>query len=317
MPTKKTPPSLRTPNKSEYRKRVPRKAKTSVPHPVFAIRFKDGLATRNRLPLDHVIRVLTEIKNMLEAVGKEVQRERGISDPTGDFGLEIIGGFQKGSVKTALAITKNHEAGVVAARQVLSTVTRMQTPFGKKSRRAAPAELAQSYDPRIVSRLGNINKLREIDKTNVEIALVPMTGRRESAVINDRTGETLTSLRAPNFAVENVTVYGKLFQLRDRHEEGDEAKKTFFGELIGDDGHQWRVEFKPSDASKVAALFRRQVRVTGNAVYYRALNPKIVASSFEADEERDYDAAFEEMYGANPELSDVPLSRLIHELETE
>lgn len=300
--------------------RVPRKVKKHNPHPVFVIRFMDGLATRNRLPLDHVIRVLTEIKHMLESVGKEVQRGLGDEDPSGDFGLEIMGGFHKGSVKTNLAITKNHAAGMVAARQVLSTVTHMTTPLGRKPVRkttAVPLTSGFSYDPRIVSRLGNINKLREIDKTNVEIALVPPDGKPERAVINDRTSEVLTSLRAPNFAVENITVYGKLHQLRDRHEEGDEAKKSFFGELTGDDGHVWRVEFKAHEVGRIAALFRRQVFVTGNAVYYKALNPKIVATDFGADDERDYNAAFEEMYGASPELSGVSLSTLISELETD
>lgn len=321
MPPKKTNPRLSGPIKSEYRKRVPHKAKTIIPHPVFAIRFKDGLATRNRLPLEHVIRVLTEIKNMLEAVGKEVHRGLGVDDPTGDFGLEIIGGFQRGSVKTALAITKNHEAGVLAARQVLNTVTQMTIPLGHKTlRRAALSNQMTSgltYDPRIVSRLGNINKLREIDKTNVEIALVPQTGRRESAVINDRTSETLASLRTPNFAVENITIYGKLHELRDRREEGDEIKKSFFGELTGDDGHRWRIEFRPNDAALAAGLFRHQIFVTGNAVYYTALNPKIIATDFGPDDDRDYGIAFDEMLGASPELSDVPLSELVKELETD
>src|SRR5688572_28978798 len=94
-------------------------------YPVFTIRFTDGLATRNRLPLDHVIRVLTEIKGMIESVGKQIQRERGVESPSGDFGLELIGGFQKGSVKAALAITRDVEAGSLAAGQVLDTVTRL------------------------------------------------------------------------------------------------------------------------------------------------------------------------------------------------
>ena len=66
-----------------------RKKSVASPHPIFHIRFTEGLATRNRLPLDHVIRVLTEIKGMLESVGKQIQRQRGVENPSGDFGLEL------------------------------------------------------------------------------------------------------------------------------------------------------------------------------------------------------------------------------------
>jgi hypothetical protein len=283
------------------------------------IRFIDGLATRNRLPLDHVIRVLNEIKSTLETIGKDVQREQGAEDPSGDFGLEIVGGFRRGSVKAAVAITKNQAAGVVAARQFLSTVNSLSTQFAGRKRSAKSATVAAvAYDPRVVSRVGNINKVREIDKTRVEFSLVQRGGgRQEKATINDRTAEVLAKLREPNFAIEDLTVYGKLSQLRDPSGEGEESRKAFFGELVGDDGQTWRIEFRPDDAQRVAGLFRRQVHVTGNAVYYKALNPKIVAKDFGPDEQRDYDAAFDEMFGASPELTDTPLKKLIEELETD
>lgn len=142
-------------------------------------------------------------------------------------------------------------------------------------------------------------------------------GRPTKAVFDRRTSQALNKLREPNFAVDDITIYGKLFELRDRHTEGGEAKKVFFGELTGDDGNIWRVEFKPNDETKVVTLFRKRVYITGTAIHYKALNPKIVATDFGVDEERDYTAAFDEMYGASPELAGTDLATLIRELETD
>jgi len=295
-----------------------------VPHPVFTVRFTDGLATRNRLPLDHVIRVLQEIKGMIESVGKRIQRERGAEAPTGDFGLELIGGFQKGSVKAALAITRDVAAGVLAAGQVLETVTQLNaTPHPSRAHTKRVARLQSGvvrgdYDPRVVTRLGNISKVQEIDKTRVEMRLVQTGGAKPlKAVFDQQTTEVINRLREPNFAVEEITVYGKLRGLRDRSDEGNESKRTFFGELVGDDGIDWRIEFKPRDEDKARQLFRKQVCVTGNATYYKAINPKLDVTDIEADEERDYDAAFDELYGASPELGKTDLKTLVRQLETD
>jgi len=313
---KSTPPRTgRT--KTEYRSRVPKKAARPHPHPIFSIRFTEGLATRNRLPLDHVIRVLTEIKGMLETVGKQVQRSRGAAEPTGDFGLELVGGFQKGSVKAALAITKDVDAGVIAAGFVLDAITRLGT---FKSARPAKAERAdaqppQTYDPRLMTRLGSIGKVQEIDKTRVEMALRANGGKPKRAVFDRRTSQVLNKMREPNFAIEGITVYGKLRDLHDRATEGEEDKKGFFGELVGDDGNLWRIEFRASDAARAATLFRKQVYITGNVTYFKALNPRIQAKDFGLDEERDYAAAFDAMYGSSPELAGTDLATLIRELE--
>lgn len=315
MPPKKIPPKRSRLTESEYRRRVPKKA--GRPHPIFSIRFTEGLATRNRLPLDHVIRVLTEIRGMLETVGKQVQRSRGAAEPTGDFGLELVGGFQKGSVKAALAITKDVDAGVIAAGYVLDAITRLGTFKSTKSGKTerADAQLPETYDPRLMSRLGSIGKVQEIDKTRVEMALRANGGRAKRAVFDRRTSQVLNKMREPNFAIEGITVYGKLRDLHDRATEGEEDKKAFFGELVGDDGNLWRIEFRPSDAAKAAALFRKQVYITGNVTYFKALNPRIQAKEFGQDEERDYTAAFDAMYGSSPELAETDLATLIRELE--
>lgn len=256
---------------------------------------------------------------MLESVGKQVQRSRGAAEPTGDFGLELIGGFQKGSVKAALAITKDVEVGVIAAGYVLDTVTRLGTFKSKKPPQVARADglSTDTYDPRLMTRLGSIGKVQEIDKTRVEMALRANGGGPQKAIFDRRTSLILNKMREPNFAIEDITIYGKLRDLHDRATEGEEDKKGFLGELVGDDGNIWRIEFRPSDASKAAHLFRKQVYVTGNVTYFKALNPRIHARDFGLDEERDYLAAFDAMYGSSPDVAGTDLATLIRELETD
>ena len=79
---------------------------------VFTLTFSGGLADRNRLPFDQVIRTLQEFQEMVREVGKRIQREAGLEDASGDFGLEIVAGrsgsaFQKGSVVATAVATKD------------------------------------------------------------------------------------------------------------------------------------------------------------------------------------------------------------------
>ena len=88
-------------------------------HPVFTVKLIEGLADRNRLPLDHVIRVLTEIKSLVEEVGKRLQRERGEEKASGNFGLELDAGIKAGSVQADILITRDVNTGVDAATHVI------------------------------------------------------------------------------------------------------------------------------------------------------------------------------------------------------
>ena len=281
--------------------------------PVFSVRFTEGLATRNRLPLDHVIRVLNEIKGLMEEVGKRVQRERGVEEPTGDFGLELVAGFQRGSVQANLAITRNEEVGAIVAQQIMQTVSRLGRPRRLPAGRSADAS-GGDFDPRMVTRLGNIGKVQEIDKTKMVLSLRAGGNRAQTATLDRRAVKAVAALREPNFSVEGLTVYGKLRELRDKYDDDDESKKAFFGELLVDDGTVWRVEFKPRELERAASLFRKQVYVTGQAVYYKALAPKIIAAEFGADEERDYEAAFDELFGSSTEFAGADLGTLLREL---
>src|SRR2546428_3683574 len=93
---------------------------------VFSIIFKKGTAEKNRLPLTHVIATLRELDSMIREVGRRVQREAGIETPDGDFGIELLAGatglaFQKGSVKTASAITRDVRNGTETLTRIIQT----------------------------------------------------------------------------------------------------------------------------------------------------------------------------------------------------
>ena len=95
--------------------------------PVFTIKLQKGLADRQRLPLADVIAVLEEVRQMIADMGREIQRDRGIEKPTGDFGLELLAGprgilFKSGSVQAHVAITSNIDTGILAAQRVVTTV---------------------------------------------------------------------------------------------------------------------------------------------------------------------------------------------------
>jgi hypothetical protein len=283
--------------------------------PVFTIRFTEGLADRHRLPLDHVIRVLNEVQGLIKDVGRRVQRERGDANPDGDFGLELLAGFRRGSVQADLVFTRNLAIAAVVGGQILETIRQLSSTPPRRGTKASTKAKANTYDPRVVARLDNIGTVQKADRTKTVLSL--RTGeigkRATKAILDTKAVKAARALREPNFTLEDLTVYGKLRELRDKYDDDEDARKAFYGELLTDDGTVWRVEFKPRDGAEAAALFRKQVFVTGVATYYKALTPKIEAVRFGVDKHRDYEAAFDELFGSDPELSGIDLQTLLNE----
>lgn len=255
-----------------------------------------GLADRHQLPLDHVIKVLSEVNASIAAFGREVQAERG-QDVTGDFGVEIVGGFKKGSFKATLAITKNVAVAYSAATRLINVVKDIGTkPDPKKHRRQLEA------DPRIVGHLTRLSAIQEKDKTTLKLDLTHGR-RRSSAVFNERATQVIKNADVPRLQIDHVTLFGKLMELKDRSPE-EEGGQYFLGELLLDDGCVWRVRFRSADAPRIAPLFRQQVRIEGRAVYSRLNRPRILATTVEADPDRDYEAAFDALIGCDRDVYD-------------
>ena len=88
--------------------------------PVFVVNLSQGLANRRRLPLEHVLSILSEVRQMIAETGREVQHAHGHQNPDGDFGLELLAGeggtaFHGGSVEARIAMTTDRENALLAA----------------------------------------------------------------------------------------------------------------------------------------------------------------------------------------------------------
>jgi hypothetical protein len=83
-----------------------------------------------------------------------------------------------------------------------------------------------------------------------------------------------------------------------------EDKTGFWGELRLDNGNKWRIQFPKSLEVETSPLFRRQVKITGNAHYFDKRSPKLIAQAVAEDIGRDYEGAFEELVGTEPRLFD-------------
>jgi hypothetical protein len=279
---------------------------------VFTVTFRKGLADRHRLPLDHVIRTLQELDSLIRELGRQVQRERGVEHPTGDFGIELLAGpsgvvFRKGSLKAAAAVTKDLDNADIALARLMATADLLE----KKQ----PASIDMSGAP-IIRHFARISGVQKQDHTELKFEWKKQGARVKSAKFTDIGIQTIESISATGFTVEQITLYGKLRELVDLTKE-DEEGKAFWGELVTDNGESWRVKFADSDLRNVLPLFRHQVAITGDATYFKAKNPRLVAQRVIPDPERDYVGAFDKYHGSDGDVfGETEVSELLKELRS-
>jgi len=278
---------------------------------LFTIIFRKGLAERNRLPIEHVIRTLQELDELIKEVGRQVQRERGIENPTGDFGVELLANksgiaFHKGSLKATAALTQDLDSAEIAVNRVMETANHLQ--------RKRPA----SIDPSgafIIRRFARLIGWQRRDKTELRLEWKKTGQRMKTANFGETAIQTIESISAADMTVEQLTLYGKLRELKDRTKEPDEEGKGFWGELVTDGGETWRIWFINADLDRVLPLFRKQVEITGDATYFKAYNPRLIARTFRKDVDRDYLAAFDKYEGSDAkEFGDTEVEELLREL---
>src|SRR5579872_3050863 len=134
---------------------------------IFSIVFRDGIANQNRLPLSHVLDTLRELDQMVKEVGRKIQRDNGVENPDGDFGIELLAGstgiaFRRGSVKASAAITRDVENGVRTVQTVIGT-----TALVEKRDVASVDE----YGEPVFRRLSKIVPIQEQDGTKLRLQL--------------------------------------------------------------------------------------------------------------------------------------------------
>jgi hypothetical protein len=270
---------------------MPKKIESAV----FSIVFKNGKANQHRLPLSHVLATLQELDFMVREVGRKIQRDNGVESPDGDFGIELLAGasgiaFKKGSIKAQAAITRDVRNGVRAVSSVIGTTAQVE----KKS-----VSSVNDYGEPVYRRLNRIVPLQEQDGTDLRLQLIQKGQVTETANFSERGIKVLKELSATEFAIEAVTLYGKLRKLTDMSRV--EGQDDIWGELVEDNGERWRIKFHPSDFDKARKHFTKQVVITGDASYFRTNLPRVDVRDIREEEKRDYVAAFDRLtkeYGA-------------------
>jgi len=276
----------------------------------FTIIFRKGLADRMRLPLSHVIRTLQEVDELIREVGRQVQKERGIKEPTGDFGIELLAGksgmvFKRGSLRAENAVTRDIDSAQIAISRVLNTADMLE----KKQ----PASIEPS-SATIIRRFARISGYQREDRTELGMEWRKVGQRTKTAKFTEAGIETVESISGAGFTVESITLYGKLRELKD-NAKIDEQGKYNWGELVADSGEVWRVRFPVSKLTEVLPLFSKQVMVTGDAKYFKANNPRLIAEKIVADPDRDYVAAFDKHQGSDAAIfGDTDVQELLKEI---
>src|SRR4051812_36310348 len=170
---------------------------------IFTIVFRKGLADRNRLPLEHVIRTLQELDELIKDVGRQVQRERGVDNPTGDFGIELLAGksgvvFQKGSLKASAAVTSDLDNAEIAVNRVIETANLLE----KKK----PASIGPDGDV-IIRRLSRLGGWQRKDRTELRLEWKKRGERLKTAKFGEAAIQTIEAISSARMTVDALTLY--------------------------------------------------------------------------------------------------------------
>lgn len=275
----------------------------------FTLVFRNGLAERNRLPIEQVIRTLQEFQEMLREVGRQVQLRAGVPNPDGDFGIELLATeagkvFRKGSLKANATATKDLENAKASLQLIYSNVRSYARPLGS---------LMNPENMVIARRMAKIGTLQREARTDLALVVKTGTGAPRTATLNEKAIVNLQTLNEPQMRVAGVTLFGKLRQLNDRSKTED--GRYFWGELLAENSEKWSLRFKSADVAQVLPLFRHQVVVSGDATYFGTKHPRLDVSSYAVDEQRDYLAAFDLLSKAGEDLfGDVDARDLLAEM---
>lgn len=287
----------------------------TIDTPVFTVTLKEGMAVGHRLPLEHVVHLLYELEQMIRDVGRVVQRDNGIEVPTGDFGVELLATtsgmvFRKGSIKVKAAVTRDTLNGRRTMQQIIGTADALE----KKK----PVSVSDEAGTIIVRRLHKIGEIQQLDRTQLKLQLTtPGLKTKPSATFTEKGIETIAALDIHPVKVDSVTLFGRLRELRDRSKT-EEGGKYFWGELLLDNGDIWRLRFNAGDIPQVTKLFTKQIEATGEATYFAVKFPSLRVKNIVEDEQRDYVAAFDELYGCDKDLyGDEDFDALLNEMRGE
>ena len=276
----------------------------------FTLVFRKGLADRNRLPIEQVIKTLQEFQELIREVGKQVQHRNGVEHPDGDFGIELLATntglvFRKGSLKAKAVPTRD----IANARETLTLIYSNVRSYSKPV-----TSQMQQTEATIARRMYKIGELQREARTELAVVVQISEQRAKTATLTQKAVAHLETISAPQMRVGGVTLYGKLRQLNDRSKD-DDGGKFFWGELHTETHEKWRLKFPSSDVARITSLFRNQVVVGGNATYFGTQSPRLDVSTIFPDPPRNYLNAYAELSAAGAALfGDAEYGDLIKEL---
>lgn len=278
--------------------------------PIFSVVLDKGMAAQHRLPLSHVISTLRELDFMIRELGKKIQKDNGVKNADGDFGIELLANnkgfaFRPGSIEAQAEITKDIKNGIETIRYVIGTTNSVEAKKQVVS--------VDEYGEPVLRRLARIAPIQEEDKTELSLHLAVPGLPPESSRFGKEGLKKIHKLSSADLEVEELTLYGKLRRLTDRSIK--ETDDDIWGQLVEDNGNKWNIKFKPIDLKKARNLFTKQVVVSGDAVYFKTQYPRLDVKVIEKDRPRNYVAglnAFARKYrdvfnGRSPEeiLADI------------
>jgi hypothetical protein len=242
--------------------------------------------------------VLREFQELVREVGKTLQRACGREKPDGDFGIDLLATatgdvFRGGSITATGALTRNVAEGDIVMSQIICTADALE--------RKRPVSFDDHMQVRIVKGLAKIGEIQRQDHTEFSVAFKQPGHRKKIATLTESGVQALETMESELVHVEGVTIYGKLFDLRDRSKT-DDLGPYIWGELRTDGGDVWRVRFDSRKAKEITGLFTKQVQLSGNAIYSKTRNPQLHVENFVEDEPKNYVAAFDELEGADADL---------------
>ncbi len=277
--------------------------------PILNIRLRKGLADRHRLPLRAVQTVLEHCRLLINDLAK-----RDGNDAPLDLQLELLGApggalFAGGSVQMQI-VAGAHPAIAAAAMQ--SAILSLQ----KLEQRDNSFTLNNPSGARAVEHFHRIGIEQTKTGSELELSWLGLDATKLQASLTPVALETVRALQNPNSELCGARAYGKLMELREVH-EADDHGRGFQGQLLLDNGDEWRVKFREDQQHLAASLFRKRVVVSGTVKYFQTRAPKITAESIHLDPPRDYLAAFEKFVGTAPELKGQSLEQLMQAVRGE
>lgn len=233
--------------------------------PKLRIALTGGRAEQNRAPVDDLVLLLQEVQALVLAFGRQ---RAGAEVPEAivrsSCQLEVVGlSFGSIAPELELAYFVDQEPNAIG----LSALEDTCRVFSALRTETVPA---LSLAPSVVDHIERVTELLDRGYSRIETTF-NYNGQHLTGVVDHELRAYLVADEASALAVEDVSVRGLLFGLKDRPSE--RQKHFFSGDLLDEAGQTWGVRFRLAFADEARGLWRKPVELTGTARYSKIRRP--------------------------------------------